>query len=85
MEARIIQIGNSRGIRIPKSMLEQAGMTDRVELSAEGNCITITAGSSLPRSDWKVKFEASGGKAALTEEDSDWLEADLHASGADAW
>lgn len=85
MEARIIQIGNSRGIRIPKTMLEQAGMTDKVELSAEGNCITITAGASLPRSDWKAKFEASVRKAALSEEDSDWLESDLEASGADAW
>ncbi len=85
MEARIIQIGNSRGIRIPKTMLEQAGMTDRVELSAEGNCIMITAGNALPRSDWNAKFAAAGGKTTLSEADSDWLEVDLDVSSADAW
>jgi antitoxin MazE len=85
MEARIIQIGNSRGVRIPKTMLEQAGMTDRVELSAKGGCITITAASTVPRSDWKAKFESLGGKAVLSEEDSEWLDADLDVSVADAW
>jgi antitoxin MazE len=85
MEARIIQIGNSRGIRIPKTMLEQAGMTDRVELSAEGGCITIKAADAVPRSDWKDKFEAFASEASLSGEDSEWLEADLDVSGADAW
>ena len=85
MEARIIKIGNSRGIRIPKTMLEQAGMTDRVELSAEGNCITITEANTPPRSDWKAKFAAADNKTAFSEEDSDWLESDLDACGADAW
>jgi antitoxin MazE len=85
MEARIIQIGNSRGIRIPKTMLEQAGMTDKVELSTDGNCITIMAVSAAPRSDWKTKFEAVGNKAALSSEDTDWLDADLDVIGVDAW
>jgi antitoxin MazE len=85
MEARIIQIGNSRGVRIPKAMLEQAGMTDRVELSAEGGCITITAASAAPRLDWKAKFESLGGNAALSDEDTEWLDADLDVSGTDAW
>jgi antitoxin MazE len=85
MEARIIQIGNSRGIRIPKAMLEQAGMTDKVELSAEGNCITIKAANAAPRSGWKDMFERLGDKVALSPEDLDWIEADLNVSGADSW
>jgi antitoxin MazE len=85
MEARIIQIGNSRGIRIPKSMLEQAGMTDKVELSAEGNCITIKAAHAAPRSDWKEKFESSVSTTMPSEEDLDWLDADLDVASADAW
>jgi antitoxin MazE len=85
MEARIIQIGNSRGIRIPKTMLEQAGMTDKVELFAEGSCITIKAADAGPRTGWKEKFEALGDGTALSSEDSDWLDASLDVSGADAW
>jgi antitoxin MazE len=85
MEARIIQIGNSRGIRIPKTMLEQAGMTDKVELSAEGSCITIKAADAGPRSDWKTKFEALSANELSSQEDSDWLDASLDVSGAEAW
>ena len=32
---RIIQIGNSKGIRVPKVLLEQAELPDEVELQAE--------------------------------------------------
>jgi antitoxin MazE len=32
---RIIQIGNSKGIRVPKMLLEQAQLPDEVELQAE--------------------------------------------------
>jgi antitoxin MazE len=85
MEARIIQIGNSRGIRIPKTMLEQAGMTDKVELSTDGNCITIMAANAVPRSDWKTRFEALSANQLPSQEDSDWLDSDLDVSGTDAW
>ncbi len=30
--ARLVQIGNSRGVRIPKPLIEEAGLTDEVEL-----------------------------------------------------
>jgi antitoxin MazE len=33
--ARIVRIGNSRGIRVPKALLEQAQLPDEVELHAE--------------------------------------------------
>jgi antitoxin MazE len=32
VKARIVAIGNSQGIRIPKPLLEQAGLTGDVEL-----------------------------------------------------
>lgn len=34
MKARIVQIGNSRGIRLPKLLLEEAQLSDEVELQA---------------------------------------------------
>ena len=85
MEARIIQIGNSRGIRIPKSMLEQAGMLEKVQLSADGNRIIIEAVNSGPRSDWKTKFAALANETSLSSDDSDWLDADLDTSSNDPW
>ena len=43
LRARIVSIGNSRGIRIPKPLLEQAGLADEVELRAEEGRIVISA------------------------------------------
>ena len=49
--AKIVRIGNSRGLRIPKVLLEEAGLTDRVELRAEPGKLTVSAVRS-PRSGW---------------------------------
>ncbi len=35
MQATIISIGNSKGIRIPKVLLEESGIKDRVEMVAK--------------------------------------------------
>ncbi|WP_373064172.1 AbrB/MazE/SpoVT family DNA-binding domain-containing protein [Gemmatimonas sp.] len=43
MKARLVRIGNSRGIRLPKPLIEQAGLTDEVELRMQAGVITIRA------------------------------------------
>jgi antitoxin (DNA-binding transcriptional repressor) of toxin-antitoxin stability system len=43
MKARIVRIGNSQGVRIPKPLLEQTGLADEVELEVEGDCLVIRA------------------------------------------
>ena len=40
-KARIVRVGNSRGVRIPKALLEEAGLPDEVELHARAGTITI--------------------------------------------
>jgi antitoxin MazE len=51
VKARIVPIGNSQGIRIPKPLLEQAGLGAEVELHAEAGRIVIAAARS-PRAGW---------------------------------
>ena len=51
MKSRIVQIGNSRGVRLPKVLLEQAQLADEVELDAEPGRIVIRRGSR-PRAAW---------------------------------
>lgn len=51
MKARIVRVGNSRGIRIPKPLLDQAGLTEDVELHAEPGRIVIAA-LKRPRDGW---------------------------------
>ena len=51
MKRRIVQIGNSRGIRLPKVLLEEAQLQDEVELEAEPGRIVIRKGTR-PRAGW---------------------------------
>ncbi|HYW11062.1 MAG TPA: AbrB/MazE/SpoVT family DNA-binding domain-containing protein [Longimicrobium sp.] len=55
MRARVVKIGNSRGIRLPKPMLEQSGIGDEVELEVEAGQIVIRA-VRHPREGWDVAF-----------------------------
>ncbi len=57
MRARVIKIGNSQGLRIPKPILEQTGIMDDVELEVEKNQIIIRPISN-PRTDWDNAFKA---------------------------
>ena len=56
MRARIVKIGNSQGIRIPKPILEQTGIMEDVELEVEKNQIIIRP-VSKPRAGWKNAFK----------------------------
>lgn len=40
---RIVRIGNSRGIRVPKLLLDQADLPDEVELRAEPGRLVVSA------------------------------------------
>ena len=41
--SRIVRIGNSRGIRVPKALLEQAQLPEEVELQAEPGRLVVRA------------------------------------------
>ncbi len=43
MRSRIVRIGNSQGVRLPKLMIEQAGLAEDVELRVEAGQIVIAA------------------------------------------
>ncbi len=57
MRARIVKIGNSQGIRIPKPLLEQTGIMKDVELDVDKNQIIIRPVSN-PRDGWDDAFKA---------------------------
>ena len=43
MRSKIVRIGNSQGVRLPKLLIEQAGLEEEVELRAEAGQIVIAA------------------------------------------
>lgn len=57
IKTRIIQIGNSQGIRIPKPVLEQLGFTEEVELEVLSNQLIVRA-IHQPRYLWEDHFKA---------------------------
>ena len=50
-KARIVRIGNSRGIHVPKILLDRAQLPDEVELHAEPGRL-IVQGARRPRTGW---------------------------------
>jgi len=68
MEANIIRIGNSKGLRLPKSVLNKYHIADKVEMVLEADQIIIRAIPAKPRNGWEdafAKLQASGGDELL--------------------
>ncbi len=56
VKTRIIKVGNSQGIRIPKPLLEQSGIKTDVEIEVKGNGLIIRNARS-PRENWGMAFQ----------------------------
>lgn len=55
MKTTLIAIGNSRGIRIPKPLIEQCGLNDEVELDVRDKSIIIHS-TRTARAGWDKAF-----------------------------
>jgi antitoxin MazE len=55
IRSKVVKIGNSRGIRIPRTLLEQAGLTGEIEMTVEGNRLIVHA-AHQPRAGWAARF-----------------------------
>mgnify|MGYP001282856790 CR=1 FL=1 len=55
MELSIIKIGNSKGLRLPNSILERYNIKDKVEMILEKGQIILKP-ISKPRKDWDKAF-----------------------------
>ena len=77
MRTRLIRIGNSRGVRLAKPLLEQAGLEDEVEIRVKPGAVVITAATS-PRAGWAdaaAKHPAAGlldAPSATRFDDGEW-------------
>lgn len=56
METAIIQIGNSKGLRLSKTILEKYNIKDKVEIILEEGQIILKPIES-PRKNWETAFE----------------------------
>ena len=81
LHLQIRQIGNSRGVVIPKAILEQLGFDDQADLVIEGDKLVLSKPKKNPREGWAEdsKVIAAAGEDGLVlgdfmnEGDEDWV------------
>ena len=77
MKVNVVQIGNSKGIRIPKAILEQCNIDDEVDLEVTDGKFVLEPSRHKPRMGWNEKFA----EMAATGEDhlliDDFLDSDV--------
>ena len=81
LQLQIRQIGNSRGVVIPKAILEQVGFEDEADLIIEGDRLVLSKPKKNPREGWAEdsKAIAEAGEDDLVlgdfmnESDEDWV------------
>jgi antitoxin MazE len=81
MRAEIIRIGNSKGLRIPKAILEQCGMKNAVDLRVKDHSLIVTPYEEL-REGWEQCFQLMA-----KNKDDKLLESDLmsHSWDEEEW
>ena len=71
LRMNLVKIGNSRGIRIPKNLIEQLGLQDQVEVEVSAGQLVLRPVIESARQDWESQFKAMaerGDDALLDEE-----------------
>ncbi|WP_341883079.1 AbrB/MazE/SpoVT family DNA-binding domain-containing protein [Synechococcus sp. UW140] len=77
VRAKLVKIGNSRGVRLAKPMLEVAGLADEVEIEVAPGVLTIRP-LAHPRAGWAeaaAAFQPEGlidGMTATRFDDEEW-------------
>ena len=56
MRAKLIQIGNSRGVRLPKAIIEEAGLGDELEITVRDGAVVIARARKV-REGWAEAFK----------------------------
>lgn len=76
MHARIVKIGNSQGVRIPKALLAESGLSGEVDISVHDGTLVIAA-AGRPRQSWDEAFRQMAMRG-----DDELLDGDVTTSGA---
>ena len=56
LNARIVKVGNSRGIRLPKLVLEQLEFGEQVEIEVQSNQLVIRPVAVKARQEWEEQY-----------------------------
>jgi antitoxin MazE len=77
MRVDLIKIGNSKGLRLPKPLLEACGITDSIELEIRDKQLILSA-RTTPRAGWAEALQEAT-------EDENWTEWQMAPVENDGW
>ncbi len=69
MQANLINIGNSKGVRLPKAVIEQAGLSDKLDIEVTADAVIIRSAKRL-RENWDLAAAAC--RQSGEDQLSDW-------------
>ena len=64
MKTKLIRIGNSQGVRIPKPLIKESGLSGEIEMILRDNEIILRSPEET-RKDWDQSFEKMAEKGIL--------------------
>jgi antitoxin MazE len=79
IQAKIVRIGNSQGIRIPHALLQQLHLTRDVEMSVQDDQLIIRA-ARTPRAGWEARFARAASQPMAGLPDEGRADGDVEAS-----
>ena len=56
MQAKLVKIGNSYGVRLPKTVIDTCGFQSDLELNVKGKSVVLTA-EKQPRFGWQEAIQ----------------------------
>ena len=56
MLVSLVQVGNSKGIRLPKAVLDQCHIEDKLDMEIADDSIILKPVKNKPREKWAEKF-----------------------------
>ena len=80
MITNIRRMGNSKGVLIPKPLLQQLGLENQAEMRVEGDALVLRRPKSAPRAGWAEasrRIAAAGEDALVLPEFANEGDADL--------
>ncbi len=73
MEAKIVKIGNSLGVRLPKALLQQYDLKDAIELVPTEQGILLQPKKKGAREGWEEQFKKAVEEYGPPDVDDDWI------------
>jgi len=52
VKAKLVRIGNSRGVRLPRALIRQCGLGEAVDLAVERGAVVIRPVKGVTREGW---------------------------------